>query len=120
MTSSIFQVLITLSLVLLPTLLRAANAEDFFHRGATNYIVGNIREAKTLVETGLTNYPGDEMLKALEALLKQQEQQNQQQSKDDQKDQKDQKDQQSKKDQDKQQEQNKKDEQKQQEQNQDN
>ena len=92
------------------------SADDYFHGGAMAYLTNNLPTALNVVTNGLLQYPDDEKLKKLEALLKQQQnQQNQQQDQqksDDQK-QKDQqkKDQQSKKD-DKQKDQDKKDQQK--------
>jgi|ERR1051326_1149216 Ca-activated chloride channel family protein len=117
--SSISKILIILSLLAPACLFGAEPAEDYFHDGAKWYIFGDTKKARTAVDTGLTNYPGDPKLLKLDALLKQEQQQNSQQSKDEQKDQS-KKDEQSKEDKSKQQEQNKSDEQKsQQEQNQD-
>lgn len=106
--------------VLLPALWAVAiditkSADDYFHNGAMSYLSNNIPAALNVVTNGLEQYPNDEKLKKLEALLKQQQQQqqdqqNQQQNQDQQKDQqqsdsKDQKDkdQQSKQDQQQQQ-----------------
>ena len=59
-----------------------APADNFFNRGAQFYISNNIPQALESTEAGLKIYPGDEKLKKLEALLKQQQQsqQNQQQN----------------------------------------
>ena len=118
MISSRFQVLIAVSLLCATALLRGATPEDFFHKGATNYVYGNMKQAKLVVETGLTNFPGNKLLTDLEALLKQNDKQNQGDSKDDQKDQKDKKDQ-SKQDQQSKSDKDKTEQQKQQEQKQD-
>jgi Ca-activated chloride channel family protein len=83
-----------------------APAADFFNSGAQLYISNNIPAALERVELGLKTYPGDEKLKKLEELLKQQQQQQQQQQdqqkKSDQQKQSDQKDQQKKQEQDQQ------------------
>jgi hypothetical protein len=74
-----------------------APAADFFNSGAQFYISNNIPAALERVELGLKTYPGDEKLKKLEELLKQQQpqqQQQDQQKKSDQQKQSDQKDQQ--------------------------
>jgi outer membrane biosynthesis protein TonB len=92
-----FQVLIAL---LLPTLQAVAiditkSADDYFHNGAMFYLSNNIPGALNVVTNGLEQYPGDEKLKKLEALLKQQQQQQQNQDQQDQQqDQNEQKDQQ--------------------------
>jgi Ca-activated chloride channel family protein len=59
------------------TCAQLAPADDFFNGGAQFYISNNIPQAKDVVEMGLKLYPGDEKLKKLEALLKQQQQQSQ-------------------------------------------
>jgi len=56
-----------------------APADNFFNRGAQFYISNNIPQALESTEAGLKIYPGDEKLKKLEALLKQQQQQQQSQ-----------------------------------------
>jgi hypothetical protein len=69
--------LISLSLLLLagqPARAQLIPADDFFNHGAQLYISNNIPQAKAVVEQGLQVYPGDEKLKQLEALLKQQQQ----------------------------------------------
>jgi Ca-activated chloride channel family protein len=74
--------LISLSLLLLSwrtACAQPAPADDFFNSGAQLYISNNIPQAKRVVEDGLKNYPDDEKLKKLEALLKQQQQQQQSQ-----------------------------------------
>ena len=79
------------------------SAEDYFHNGAMAYLSNNIPAALNVVTNGLEQYPGDEKLKKLEALLKQQQQeqnqnqnqdQQQEQQKSDEQKQQDQKDQQ--------------------------
>jgi Ca-activated chloride channel family protein len=59
-----------------------APSDDFFNSGAQLYISNNIPAALESTEAGLKQYPNDEKLKKLEALLKQQQQsqQNQQQN----------------------------------------
>jgi len=90
MTSSKFKKLISLSFVFGLFGIGAATAqvigpEEFFHRGATNYIFGQMQQAKAIVEAGLREYTNDFKLKSLYEKLKQKEQQNQQQqSKDEQ------------------------------------
>jgi Ca-activated chloride channel family protein len=97
---------ISLSLLLLlswqPAHAQLAPADVFFNSGAQFYLSNNIVQAKQAVEAGLKNYPGDEKLKKLEQLLKQQSQQNQQQQnqKDQSQQQQSQKDQQDQKKQD--------------------
>ncbi len=59
-----------------------APADDFFNSGAQFYISNNIPAALERVESGLKFYPGDEKLKKLEELLKQQQQQQSQQQQD--------------------------------------
>jgi hypothetical protein len=54
------------------------SADDFFHGGAISYISNNIPAALDIVTNGLRQFPEDEKLKKLEALLKQQQQQQQQ------------------------------------------
>lgn len=95
-----------------------AFADDYFHGGALRYLSNNVPGALDIVTNGLLQFPDDEKLKKLEALLKQQQQQQQQDRQQDQKKNEDQKkqdeqkkDQQSKKD-DQQKEQDKKDQQK--------
>jgi hypothetical protein len=56
-----------------------APADNFFNSGAQFYISNNIPQALESTEAGLKIYPGDEKLKKLEALLKQQQQQQQSQ-----------------------------------------
>lgn len=65
------------------------SADDYFHNGAMSYLSNNIPGALNVVTNGLEQYPTDEKLKKLEALLKQQQQQqqNQQQNQEQQKDQ---------------------------------
>jgi Ca-activated chloride channel family protein len=70
---------ISISLLLAGQAVRAQTAEDFFNGGAQLYISNNVPSALEKVEGGLKMYPGDEKLKKLEELLKQQSQQNQQQ-----------------------------------------
>jgi len=55
-----------------------APSDDFFNSGAQLYISNNIPAALESAEAGLKQYPNDEKLKKLEALLKQQQQQSQQ------------------------------------------
>ena len=57
-----------------------APADDFFNSGAQLYISNNIPAALESTEAGLKQYPNDEKLKKLEALLKQQQQQRSQQN----------------------------------------
>jgi Ca-activated chloride channel family protein len=57
-----------------------APADDFFNSGAQLYISNNIPAALESTEAGLKQYPNDEKLKKLEALLKQQQQQQSQQN----------------------------------------
>jgi Ca-activated chloride channel family protein len=74
--------LLSLSLALLVwqnTEAQLAPAEDFFNGGAQFYISNNVPAALDRVESGLKLYPGDEKLKKLEQLLKQQQQQQNQQ-----------------------------------------
>jgi hypothetical protein len=74
--------LISLSLLLLswqPARAQLAPADDFFHSGAQFYISNNIPKAREMVDMGLKLYPGDEKLKKLDELLKQQSQQQQSQ-----------------------------------------
>jgi outer membrane biosynthesis protein TonB len=109
-----FLVLIAL---LLPILRAAAiditkSADDYFHNGAMFYLSNNIPGALHVVTNGLEQYPADEKLKKLEALLKQrqqqqqnQDQQNQQQDQNEQKDQQQQSQSQDKQDKDQQSEQ---------------
>jgi Ca-activated chloride channel family protein len=54
-------------------------ADDFFNDGAHSYLSNNIPQALKTVQTGLQQYPGDDHLKKLYELLKQQQQQQQQQ-----------------------------------------
>ncbi len=54
-----------------------APADEFFNSGAQFYISNNIPQALDSTEAGLKQYPTDEKLKKLEALLKQQQQQQQ-------------------------------------------
>jgi Ca-activated chloride channel family protein len=79
----ISRLLLLVSLSLLPAwqATRAQNAEDYFNSGAQLYISNNIPQALESTEAGMKQYPNDEKLKKLEALLKQQQQsqQNQQQ-----------------------------------------
>ena len=79
------RLLISLSLLLLAWQhagAQLAPADDFFNSGAQLYISNNIPAALESTEAGLKQYPNDEKLKKLEALLKQQQQsqQNQQQN----------------------------------------
>jgi superfamily II DNA/RNA helicase len=53
--------------------------DDYFHSGAMAYLTNNIPAALNFVTNGLEQYPDDEKLKKLEALLKQQQQQQQKQ-----------------------------------------
>jgi len=73
------------------------SADDYFHNGAMAYLSNNIPVALNVVTNGLEQYPDDEKLKKLEALLKQQQQQQNQkqdqQKSDQQKQQQQQKDQ---------------------------
>jgi Ca-activated chloride channel family protein len=55
------------------------SADDYFHNGAMFYLSNNIPGALNVVTNGLAQYPENEKLKKLEALLKQQQQQNQDQ-----------------------------------------
>src|SRR4051812_26127795 len=70
-------------------------ADDYFHGGATNYVFGEKEKAKEQIVTGLQQFPSDQKLNSLFALLKkeeeqkQQQQQQQQQKNDQKKDQKD-------------------------------
>jgi Ca-activated chloride channel family protein len=57
-----------------------APSDDFFNSGAQLYISNNIPAALESTEAGLKQYPNDEKLKKLEALLKQQRQQQSQQN----------------------------------------
>jgi Ca-activated chloride channel family protein len=57
-----------------------APADDCFNSGAQLYISNNIPAALESTEAGLKQYPNDEKLKKLEALLKQQQQQQSQQN----------------------------------------
>jgi len=57
-----------------------APADDFLNSGAQLYISNNIPAALESTEAGLKQYPNDEKLKKLEALLKQQQQQQSQQN----------------------------------------
>lgn len=83
------QFLALLALVLFT--LRAAaiditkSADDFFHSGAMHYLSNNIPAALGVVTNALEQYPDDEKLKKLEALLKQQQQQQNQNQNQDQK-----------------------------------
>lgn len=76
------RLLLLVSLSLLPVwpAARAQTAEDFFNGGAQLYISNNIPSALESTEAGLRQYPKDEKLKKLEALLKQQQQQQSQQN----------------------------------------
>jgi Ca-activated chloride channel family protein len=77
------RLLISLSLLLLAWQdagAQLAPADDFFNSGAQFYISNNIPQALESTETGLKQYPNDEKLKKLEALLKQQQQQQSQQN----------------------------------------
>ena len=57
-----------------------ARPDDYFHGGAMRYFSNNIPAALDVASNGLQQFPNDEKLKKLEALLKQQQnQQNQQQ-----------------------------------------
>ncbi len=67
-------------LLVLPAARAQSSADDFFNSGAQFYISNNIPSALEKVEGGLKVYPGDEKLKQLEALLKQQQQQQSQQN----------------------------------------
>jgi Ca-activated chloride channel family protein len=68
-------------LVLSLSVVRAAalditrSADDYFHGGAMHYLSNNVPAALNVVTNGLQQYPGDEKLQKLEALLKQQQQQ---------------------------------------------
>jgi Ca-activated chloride channel family protein len=53
------------------------SADDYFHGGAMSYLTNNIPQALNVVSNGLNQYPDNEKLKKLEALLKQQQQQQQ-------------------------------------------
>jgi hypothetical protein len=55
------------------------SADDYFHGGAMSYLSNNIPGALNVVSNGLEQFPDDEKLQKLEALLKQQQQQQQQQ-----------------------------------------
>jgi hypothetical protein len=74
---------VSLSLLLLLSWQNAgaqlAPADDLFNSGAQLYISNNIPQALDSTEAGLKQYPNDEKLKKLEALLKQQQQQQQNQ-----------------------------------------
>ena len=77
------RLLISLSLLLLAWRNAGAQfapADDFFNSGAQFYISNNIPQALESTEAGLKQYPNDEKLKKLEALLKQQQQQQSQQN----------------------------------------
>lgn len=67
------------------------SADDYFHGGAMNYLSNNIPAALEVVTNGLGQYPENEKLQKLEALLKQQQQQQQNQKDKQQQDQQDQK-----------------------------
>jgi Ca-activated chloride channel family protein len=89
---------LSLSVVRAAALDITRSADDYFHGGAMHYLSNNVPAALNVVTNGLQQYPGDEKLQKLEALLKQQQQQ-QQQDKDQQDQQKQQeKDQQSQQD----------------------
>ena len=57
---------------------RAQSADDFFHSGARSYLSNNVAGARQEVDKGLKQFPNDDKLKKLDALLKQQQQQQQQ------------------------------------------
>src|ERR1700745_4335684 len=59
---------------------RAQSADDFFHSGARSYLSNNVAGAREEVDKGLKQFPDDDKLKKLDALLKQQQQQQQQQN----------------------------------------
>jgi Ca-activated chloride channel family protein len=76
------RLLISLSLLLTwqKVCAQLAPADVFFNSGAQLYISNNIPAALESTEAGLKQYPSDEKLKKLEALLKQQQQQQSQQN----------------------------------------
>ena len=79
--------LILTSLWLLPALLHADTAEDYFHRGAQKYVFGKKQEAKAEIVEGLQKFPNDERLQQVlvwfrEEEMKQSKQKNGEQQKD--------------------------------------
>jgi len=111
-----FTSLLVLSLLVLARLASGKTAPEYYHEGATNYVHGKWLQAKSAVTNGLSLFPKDDKLLALNKLLEnqsQQQKQDQKQQEQEKQDQKDQKDQESKQDQqqDQQQEQQKKDQQ---------
>jgi Ca-activated chloride channel family protein len=75
----VYNKILIISLTSAPLWLGAQTAEDYFHGGAQHYVFGEKQKAQEQVVTGLHQFPQDEKLNALLALLKKEEEQKQQQ-----------------------------------------